>query len=107
MRAKPVLEPTRLWIFLELSSGRHKLVSQRAFKNRYVMTEATNFVCPGCAARYKVVRVRAEPNLAEHLLHCLVCKGLLAAMDGDYALKYFLVDKGNSTTLVRRKRRYG
>ena len=59
------------------------------------MTEAVvDFVCPRCTSRYKLVRVRAEPKLPSHLLHCKVCKEPLAATDGEYALKYFLVVHG-------------
>jgi hypothetical protein len=59
------------------------------------MTEAVDFVCPGCTSRYKLVRVRAEPGLPSRLLHCRVCKEPLAATDGEYALKYFLVENAN------------
>ena len=58
-----------------------------------IMTEAVDFACPRCTSRYKVVRVRAEPELPHHLIHCTVCKEALAPTDGEYALKYFLVDK--------------
>ena len=57
------------------------------------MTEGADFECPGCTSRYKMVRVRAEPGLPALLVHCKVCKEPLAATDGDYALKYFLVDR--------------
>jgi hypothetical protein len=57
------------------------------------MTEAVDFVCPRCTSRYKLVRVRAEPGLRSHLIHCRVCKEPFAPMDREYALKYFLVDK--------------
>jgi hypothetical protein len=57
------------------------------------MTAATDFVCPRCTSRYKLVRVRAEPGLPGLPIYCRVCKESLAATDGDYALKYFLVSK--------------
>jgi hypothetical protein len=66
------------------------------------MTEGADFFCPQCASRYKLVRVRAEPGLPALLVHCKVCKAPFATTDGDYALKYFLVDrakKRNSTDL--------
>ena len=43
-----------------------------------------------CSARYKVVRVKAEANSPNWLVHCKVCKEPLAAMDGEDILKYFL-----------------
>jgi hypothetical protein len=58
------------------------------------MTEATDFVCPRCTSRCKLVRVRAEPGLPSLLVHCRVCKESLAPTDGEYALKYFLVNNG-------------
>src|SRR5262252_606577 len=57
------------------------------------MTEAADFFCPQCTSRYKLVRVRTEPPHATRTIHCKVCKESLPPTDGDYALKYFLVDK--------------
>ena len=56
------------------------------------MTEAADFMCPRCTSRYKLVRVRANPELPSGLIHCRVCKEPLAPTDGEYVLKYFLVD---------------
>src|SRR5262245_5635015 len=56
------------------------------------MTDNVDFICPRCASRYKLVRVRAEPEHWSHLIHCRVCKEPLAPTDGEYVLKYFLVD---------------
>ena len=58
-----------------------------------VMTEAVDFVCPRCTSRYKLVRVRSDRELPSRLIHCRVCKEPLAPTDGEYVLKYFLVDK--------------
>jgi transposase-like protein len=57
------------------------------------MTQATDLLCPRCKSRYKVVRVRAEPELRSIPVHCRVCKESFAATDGDSVLKYFLIDK--------------
>ena len=57
------------------------------------MTEVTDFMCPQCSSRYKFVRVRADPKLPSRLIRCGVCKEPLAPTDGEYVLKYFLVDK--------------
>ena len=62
-------------------------------KVRSVMTEAADFTCPRCTSRYKFVRVRADPDLPGRLIHCRVCKEPFAPTDGEYVLKYFLVDK--------------
>jgi len=50
----------------------------------------TDFECPKCSAHYKVVRVKAEPQSSNRLVHCKVCKEPLASMDGEDILKYFL-----------------
>src|SRR5215472_1190476 len=58
-----------------------------------LMTEAADFMCPRCTSRYKLVRVRADPKFPSRLIHCRVCKEPFAPTDGEYVLKYFLVDK--------------
>ena len=70
--------------------GRIRLL---AAKLGSVMTEAADFMCPRCTSRYKLVRVRADPKLPSRLIHCRVCKEPFAPTDGEYVLKYFLVDK--------------
>ena len=53
------------------------------------MNEVSDFACPNCKSRYKLVRVRLN---ADRLLHCRVCKEPLTPTDGEYALKYFLLE---------------
>src|SRR5262249_50550457 len=57
------------------------------------MTGAADFMCPRCTSRYKLVRVRANPEFPSGLIQCRVCKEPFAPTDGEYVLKYFLVDK--------------
>ena len=57
------------------------------------MTEISDFMCPRCNSHYKRVRVHADPKLPSRVIHCRVCKERLASTDGEYVLKYFLVDK--------------
>jgi hypothetical protein len=53
-----------------------------------------DFVCSGCGARYKVVRVKMNTGLPDHLIQCTVCKKPLAAIDDEKnILKYFLVSR--------------
>jgi len=52
-----------------------------------------DFICPGCGAGYKVVRIKAEADPAHRLIHCRVCKRSLAPTDREYILKYFLIDR--------------
>ena len=56
-----------------------------------VKDDPANFICPGCQARYKIVRAKAESRSRDLPLHCKVCKQPLAAMDGENILKYFLI----------------
>ena len=51
----------------------------------------TDFICPGCGASYKVVRVKAEADPPHRLIHCKVSKRSLAPTDREYILKYFLI----------------
>jgi len=58
-----------------------------------VKGDPANFICPGCQARYKIVRAKAESRSRDLPLHCKVCKQPLAAMDGENILKYFLISR--------------
>src|SRR5262245_47288636 len=51
------------------------------------------FICPGCGACYKVVRVKAEADPPHRLIHCKVCIRSLAPTDREYILKYFLISR--------------
>ena len=52
-----------------------------------------HFNCPNCDALYQVVRAEAGPETIDGELACLVCDGPLAARDGEFVLKYFLLRK--------------
>ena len=52
-----------------------------------------DFSCPQCQARYKIVRMTAEPGLSYLTLQCRVCREPLASTEGDTILKYFLVSR--------------
>ena len=57
------------------------------------------FQCPGCGARYKVVRLEAplEPSLdREFVITCKNCGGPLDGRVGKLILKYFLVGRPHS-----------
>jgi hypothetical protein len=54
-----------------------------------------DFICTGCGARYKLVHVKADAGLPDHLIHCTTCRKPLPATDGENnILKYFLVGRG-------------
>jgi hypothetical protein len=54
------------------------------------MHDVSDFTCPNCKSRYKLVRV-PEPGLSEPPVTLQVCKEPLTPTDGEYALKYFLI----------------
>ena len=58
-----------------------------------VKDNPADFICPGCQARYKIVRAKAETRSRGVPLHCKVCKQPLAAIDGENILKYFLISR--------------
>jgi len=49
------------------------------------------FKCPNCDALYQVVRVKAGPETSDGEIACRVCGSPLAARDGEFVLKYFLL----------------
>ena len=49
------------------------------------------FKCPNCDALYQVVRVEAGPEISDGEIACRVCGSPLAARDGEFVLKYFLL----------------
>jgi NAD-dependent SIR2 family protein deacetylase len=65
------------------------------------MGEIADFVCSGCEARYRVVRVKAEADDPDRVIHCRVCKRALSPRDGEYILKYFLVGRARAAKVAR------
>jgi hypothetical protein len=63
------------------------------------MSEIVDFVCPKCTSHYKLVRVRLERGLSNRRIYCKVCKEPLTSTDGEYALKYFLIEKREKARL--------
>jgi hypothetical protein len=58
-------------------------------------SDQIDFICAGCGARYKLVPVKADAGLPDHLIHCTACKTPFPATDGEKnILKYFLVGRG-------------
>jgi predicted Zn finger-like uncharacterized protein len=66
--------------------------------------EAPRFICPHCAAEYRVVRVMADPALADREITCRNCGGPLQGREGAFVLKYFMV---NRPGLQAPRRRHG
>jgi hypothetical protein len=47
--------------------------------------------CAHCGSEYLLIRVKPEPGHHDSAVRCVTCDQPMAAWDGDYALKYFLV----------------
>ena len=58
---------------------------------RSYLAYATAVQMPLCTTRYHVVRVEADPS-ADVEINCLVCDQPLRSRDGQFILKYFLLD---------------
>ena len=58
-----------------------------------VKAGVSDFICPGCQARYKMVRAKSAARSRDLPLHCKVCKQPIAASDGEDVLKYFLISR--------------
>jgi hypothetical protein len=58
------------------------------------MSDSALFECPNCAAKYRVVRVEAPlgPTIDREIT-CLSCGGPLHGREGQFLLKYFLVER--------------
>ena len=49
------------------------------------------FNCPNCNAKYKVVRVDADPITPDGVITCRRCDAPLQGREGALVLKYFFV----------------
>jgi len=56
------------------------------------------FTCPNCNALYQVVKVEAGPETGNRVA-CRACSAPVAARDGEFVLKYFLLRQA-----IRRRR---
>jgi transcription elongation factor Elf1 len=82
-----------------------------AQESRQQSRNESRFGCPHCGARYQIVRIDAENTAADHELVCLACGEPLEARQGQFALKYFLLERprlssrrgvvGNSAVQIR------
>jgi predicted Zn finger-like uncharacterized protein len=53
-----------------------------------------HFNCPNCNALYRVVKAETGPEaIIDREITCWVCGGPIAARDGKFVLKYFLLWK--------------
>src|SRR5215470_1881528 len=67
----------------------------------------TNFTCPHCRARYKVVRAKAGADTVRRGLLCTVCHQPLTSTEGDDLVFEILPCKSKGTRLVIGSERLG
>jgi hypothetical protein len=53
----------------------------------------TPFTCPTCNVLYELIRQQAGPETVDREITCRACGGPLAAREGKFVLKYFLLRK--------------
>ena len=63
------------------------------------------FRCKSCFALYQVVKTQAGPETVDPQIACRVCNGPLAAREGQFVLKYFLLRE--ASRLDARRARQG
>ena len=56
-------------------------------------TTTTQFNCLDCNALYHLIKVEAGPETVDRELNCRTCGAPLPARDGQFVLKYFLLQK--------------
>src|SRR5262249_44732209 len=54
---------------------------------------SSEFECPQCQARYKIVRVDAGLQTINRPVYCKVCRRPFTSREGEDILKYFLTDR--------------
>jgi DNA-directed RNA polymerase subunit RPC12/RpoP len=59
------------------------------------------FDCPNCGAKYKLVKVEADPT-RDREIACRSCGGPLDGWEGVFALKYFMVERPRPQAEMRR-----
>ncbi len=62
------------------------------------------FKCPSCDALYQVVKAEAGPETSDGKIPCRVCGAPLAARDGEFVLKYFLLRQGGRKEVWQKRR---
>ena len=68
------------------------------------VTGVTPFECPNCGAQCKLVRLETDETLPDQQLNCHNCEGTLHGREGEFILKYFLVDRPRRRALGQRSR---
>jgi predicted Zn finger-like uncharacterized protein len=56
------------------------------------MSDAAQFVCPNCSAKYRIVRAEG-PSVSDREVTCLSCGAPFHAREGKFMLKYFRIDR--------------
>jgi hypothetical protein len=73
----------------------HRPVPVPTAEEPLVQTAEVNFICPHCGSFYEAVRAQALPDSIDSRIRCATCTGPLPAREAQFALKYFLLKKGD------------
>jgi predicted RNA-binding Zn-ribbon protein involved in translation (DUF1610 family) len=63
-----------------------------AARHILLMQRSVMFLCPTCGAKYRMTRMEAldEPTRP---IACIACDGPLSGREGEFFLKYFLIER--------------
>ena len=66
------------------------------------MSDLPSFTCPNCGAKYRLVKVEAPISAVPDCeVPCRSCGSALHGRDGDFFLKYFLVERSKDRQTTR------
>ena len=65
-------------------------------------SDVSAFECSNCKAKYKLVRVEADPEFVDRQITCRNCGAPFHGREGSIALKYFMVDRPRVRAMARR-----
>jgi predicted RNA-binding Zn-ribbon protein involved in translation (DUF1610 family) len=81
------------WIYLFIFSPLAHSAWSAITRVMPVSPPTTRFDCPNCGAKYNLVRAEAGSDTRDREITCRKCGGPLQGREGNYVLKYFLVDR--------------
>ena len=65
-------------------------------------SDVSSLECPNCKAKYKVVRVEADPKSVDCQIACRNCGAPSHGREGSIAWKYFMVERPKVRAIARR-----
>jgi hypothetical protein len=68
-----------------------------------LQSQAELFNCPNCNSQYKLVRAEADHVASYGPIECYHCGGPLNGREGQFILKYFLVERPRKQLALSRQ----